>query len=325
MNQVLPPVALTNAVEKALSTIQPGERILVACSGGADSLALAWTANFVAQKNKFFISAIVVDHQLSDASADVALAAKEKLHQLGIAEVKIAKVDVVTQSEGIEAAAREVRYQALRSYGQEISAKLILLGHTQEDQVETVLMRLTRGSGARSLQGMAQFKENFVRPFLHLRRQEVRDSLSKINLVAWEDPMNYSEKFLRSKIRNQLLPKLEEVLGEGVFEAIDRTALQIRDDNAALDLITQDVMALSQIEKSSEIDILAAQPKAIRSRILRRMMLNAGVPAASLASSHIEAVDQLITNWHGQGEVALPGKLWASRKSGLLTIENKAN
>jgi tRNA(Ile)-lysidine synthase len=325
MNQVLPPVALTNAVEKALSTIQPGERILVACSGGADSLALAWTANFVAEKNKFFISAIVVDHQLSDDSADVAREAKKKLHQLGIAEVKIVKVDVVTQSEGIEAAAREVRYKALRSYGREISAKLILLGHTQEDQVETVLMRLTRGSGARSLQGMAQFKENFVRPFLHLRRQEVRDSLLKINLVAWEDPMNYSDKFLRSKIRNQLLPKLEEVLGEGVFEAIDRTALQIRDDNAALDLITQDVMALSQIEKSSEIDILAAQPKAIRTRILRRMMLNAGVPAASLASSHIEAVDQLITNWHGQGEVALPGKLWASRKSGLLTIENKAN
>jgi tRNA(Ile)-lysidine synthase len=325
MNQVLPPVALTNAVEKALASIQPGERILVACSGGADSLALAWTAQFVAEKNKFFISAVVVDHQLFELSAKVALDAKMKLHQLGIAEVKIVKVDVVTKSEGVEAAAREARYQALRIYGQEISAKLILLGHTQEDQVETVLMRLTRGSGARSLQGMAQFKENFVRPFLHLRRQEVRDSLSKINLVAWEDPMNYSDKFLRSKIRNQLLPKLEEVLGEGVFEAIDRTALQIRDDNAALDLITQDVMALSQIEKSSEIDILAAQPKAIRTRILRQMMLNAGVPAASLANSHIEAVDQLIINWHGQGEVALPGKLWASRKSGLLTIETKVN
>jgi tRNA(Ile)-lysidine synthase len=325
MNQVLPPVALTNAVDKALESVQPGERILVACSGGADSLALAWTAQFVAKKNNFFVSAAVIDHQLFDTSAEVALAAKHKLNKLGIAEVEIIQVDVVNKSEGIEAAARDARYQALRNYGQEITAKFILLGHTQEDQVETVLMRLTRGSGARSLQGMAQFKENFVRPFLHLRRQEVRDSLSSIDLVAWEDPMNYSDKFLRSKIRNQLLPKLVEVLGDGIFEAIDRTALQIRDDNAALDLITRDAMALSQIETSCEVDILIAQPKAIRTRILRQMMLNAGVPAASLANSHIEATDQLIVNWHGQGEVALPGKLWASRKSGLLAIKDKAN
>ncbi len=325
MNQVLPPSLLTNSVEKFLSKVQPGERVLVACSGGADSLALAWVVQFVAKKKEIFVSALIVDHQLSPESNEVAQAAKVKLSVLAISDTKIIKVEVSNNSEGIEAAAREVRYEALKNYGNEINAQMIFLGHTLEDQVETVLMRLTRGSGARSLQGMAEINGKFVRPFLHISRAIVRDSLSIINLTAWEDPMNYSEKFLRSKVRNQLLPKLKEVLGESVFEAIDRTATALRVDNAALDLITQEVLALNSIETSCSVEILQAQPQAIRNRIIRVMMLNAGVPAASLANAHIEAVNQLINNWHGQGEVALPGKLWVSRSKNQIAIESKNN
>lgn len=324
MSQILPPVALTNAVERTLKKIQPGEKVLVACSGGADSLALAWVSNFVGRKNEIFVSAVVVDHQLFADSNQVALKAKEQLIQMGINEVEVVQVVVEKSPDGIEAAARDARYKALNEQAKKIGAKLILLGHTQEDQVETVLMRLTRGSGARSLQGMAEFKENLARPFLHLRRDLVRDSLNIIDIQAWEDPMNYSDKFLRSKIRNQLLPILTQVLGEGIFEAIDKTALQIRDDNAALDLITQEVMALNTIETSADAENLAMQPKAIRTRIIRKMMLNAGVPAAALANSHIEAANALIVNWHGQGAVALPGKLWASRKSGQLIIDKNS-
>lgn len=325
MNQVLPPSLLTNSVEKFLSKVQPGERVLVACSGGADSLALSWAVQFVAKKKEIFVFALIVDHQLSSESHNVAQEAKNKLESLGITDSKIIKVEVPKNSAGLEAAAREVRYEALTQYGNEIKAQIIFLGHTLEDQVETVFMRLTRGSGARSLQGMAEVKGKFVRPFLQIQRAIVRESLELIKLSAWEDPMNHSEKFLRSKVRNQLLPKLKEVLGESVFEAISRTAMQLRADNAALDLITQEVMALNSIQTSSSVKILQFQPEAIRTRIIRAMMLNAGAPAASLTNTHIEAVNQLINNWHGQGAVALPGKLWVSRSENQIAIESKNN
>jgi tRNA(Ile)-lysidine synthase len=321
--KVLPPSVLTNSVEKFLKDVSPGDKVLVACSGGSDSLALAWTVQFVAKKSEIFVSALVIDHQLFAESNQVAKDAVAKLKLLGIQEVVIKSVEVPKSPDGIEAAAREVRYQALKEFAQEIAATQIYLGHTLEDQVETVLMRLTRGSGARSLQGMSERNGFFVRPFLHIPRNAVRESLNLINIKAWEDPMNYSDMFLRSKIRNNLLPVLAEVLGVRAFEAIDRTATQIRDDNQALDLICQDVMTLNHIETRAEVSVLEMQPKAIRSRIIRSMALNAGAPAASLANSHIEAINQLVENWHGQGEVALPGKLRAARVINQIVIEAK--
>lgn len=321
--QVLPPSPLTNSVEKFINEVAPGEKVLVACSGGADSLALAWTVQFVAKKREIFVFAIVIDHQLFPESDQVAKDAAAKLNLIGISEVEIKKVEVLKTVDGIEAAAREVRYKALTEYAQKLFASQIYLGHTLEDQVETVLMRLTRGSGARSLQGMSEINGMFVRPFLHLSREMVRTSLQLINIKAWEDPMNYSDKFLRSKIRNKLLPNLKEVLGESVFEAIDRTALQLRDDNQALDLICQDVMTLNSIETQVLVATLEMQPRAIRTRIIRVMLLNAGAPAAALAHSHIEAVNQLVENWHGQGEVALPGKLRALRTNNQIVINAK--
>lgn len=319
----LPPSQLTNSVEKILDGVSPGDKVLVACSGGADSLALAWTVQFVAKKREIFVAAIVIDHQLSDESNQIAKDAVAKLNLMGIQDVVIKTVEVPKSPDGLEAAAREVRYKAIQEYAEEISATQIYLGHTLEDQVETVLIRLTRGSGARSLQGMAEIKGTFVRPFLHISRNLVRESLNLINVEAWEDPMNYSDKFLRSKIRNKLLPVMAEVLGVSAFEAIDRTATQIRDDNQALDLICQDVMTLNQIETQAEVSVLAMQPKAIRGRIIRAMALQAGAPAASLTNSHIEAINRLVENWHGQGEVALPGKLRASRLKNQIVIEAK--
>lgn len=321
----LPPVELTNSVENFLSSVNPGEKVVVACSGGADSLALAWTVQFVASKKSIFVYGLIVDHQLSEESHQVALTAQDKLNQLNLLENQIIKVEVVDSADGIEAAARKARYQALGEYADQIQARQVYLGHTLEDQVETVLMRLTRGSGARSLQAMAETNGIFVRPFLHLPRDLVRGALNLIEMSAWEDPMNFSERFLRSRIRNNLLPKLKEVLGESVFEAIDRTALQIREDNQALDLITKEALILNSIDRSAKVDILMAQPKAIRTRMLRHIILQAGAPAASLANVHIEAVNQLVDNWHGQGEIALPGKLRAIRRNDEIFIEVKNN
>ena len=318
--EVLPPSELTNAVEKFLNDVPPGEKVLVACSGGADSLALAWTVQFVAKKNRIFVHALVVDHQLFSESKQVALDTINKLNILGIDEAIVKSVEVPKTPDGLEAAAREERYKALLSHAQDLSVSQIYLGHTLEDQVETVLMRLTRGSGARSLQGMADTKGIFVRPFLHLSREVVRNSLSLIGIEPWDDPMNYSDKFLRSKVRHNLLPVIKEVLGESSFAAIDRTAIQVRDDNKALDLICKDVMTLNNIETSAPVTALEMQPKAIRTRIIRAMILNAGAPAASVAYSHIEAVNQLVENWHGQGAVALPGKLRALRINSRIEI-----
>ena len=319
--QVLPPSVLTNAVDKYLKQVTPGERVLVACSGGADSLVLAWTVNFVARKSEIFVNAIVIDHQLFSNSKQVAQDAVDKLKLLGVNDAVIKTVEVPKTVDGLEAAARDVRYKNLMAHAEEVAASLIFLGHTLEDQVETVLMRLTRGSGARSLQGMAERKGIFIRPFLHIPRDTVRSALKLTGIKPWEDPMNYSDKFLRSKIRHSLLPSLKEVLGESSFAAIDRTALQIRDDNQALDLICHEIMVLNDIETKVSVVTLEMQPKAIRTRIIRAMMLNAGAPAASVAYSHIDAVNQLVENWHGQGAVALPGKLRALRTNNQIVIE----
>ena len=315
-----PPIEMQNAVQNLLKEFDAGDYVLVGCSGGADSLALVWTTLVVGKRLELKIGAIIVDHQLILESNDVALNAKKQCEDLGIQEVIIKKVNVEHNHEGLEAAARIARYEAFENVLHETNAQAILLAHTQDDQAETVLMRLTRGSGAKSLSGMAQVSGKYLRPFLHLRKKLVHDSLDLIGLKAWQDPANTDHQFLRVKVRHELMPKIVEVLGESAISSLDKTSQLLRLDNQALEELAQQFFKSQKDVKTNGLEIseLEKLPEAIRTRVLRIFAIASGVHPGPFSFEHIEAIDALVKNWHGQGNVDLPGFIQATRVDGSL-------
>ncbi|MHC5263058.1 tRNA lysidine(34) synthetase TilS [Streptomyces sp. UC4497] len=297
--------------------------VLVACSGGADSMALASALAFEAPKLGIRAGGITVDHGLqpgSDARAeDVVL----RLTALGLGPVESVAVDVGRDG-GPEAAARDARYAALDAAAERHGAAAVLLGHTRDDQAETVLLGLARGSGIRSLSGMAAMSGTggrYRRPFLTLDRQTARKACLVQHLPVWDDPHNTDPAYTRSRLRHEGLPALEKALGKGVVEALARTAQLSRDDADALDTWARD--AAESVRDAAgllECAKLYALPPAVRRRILRRTAIEAGAPAGALFARHIEEVDRLITGWRGQGEINLPGKVLAQRQGGRLVI-----
>jgi tRNA(Ile)-lysidine synthase len=315
-----PPIELQNAVQNLLKDLDPGDLVLVGCSGGADSLALVWTTSVVGKRLELKTGAVIVDHQLISESNDVAQNAKKQCEELGIEKVIIKKVEVNQTNEGLEAAARIARYEAFENVLHETNAKVILLAHTQDDQAETVLMRLTRGSGAKSLSGMSAISGKYLRPFLHLRKKIVHDSLDVIGMKAWQDPANFDNQYLRVKVRQELMPKLIEVLGEGAISSLDKTSQLLRLDNQALDDLAQKfVDAQDDVKKNGlKVKELENLPEAIRTRVLKICAVASGVHPGPFSFEHIEAIDALVKNWHGQGNVDLPGFIQATRVDGSL-------
>ncbi|MDA2977376.1 MAG: tRNA lysidine(34) synthetase TilS [Actinomycetota bacterium] len=315
-----PPIELQNAVQNLLKDLDPGDLVLVGCSGGADSLALVWTTSVVGKRLELKTGAVIVDHQLISESNDVAQNAEKQCEELGIEKVIIKKVEVNQTNEGLEAAARIARYEAFENVLHETNAKVILLAHTQDDQAETVLMRLTRGSGAKSLSGMSAISGKYLRPFLHLRKKIVHDSLDLIGMKAWQDPANFDNQYLRVKVRQELMPKLIEVLGEGAISSLDKTSQLLRLDNQALDDLAQKfVDAQDDVKKKGlKVKELENLPEAIRTRVLKICAVASGVHPGPFSFEHIEAIDALVKNWHGQGNVDLPGFIQATRVDGSL-------
>jgi len=315
-----PPIELQNAVQNLLKDLDPGDLVLVGCSGGADSLALVWTTSVVGKRLELKTGAVIVDHQLIPESNDVAHNAKKQCEELGVEKVIIKKVEVNQTNEGLEAAARIARYEAFENVLHETNAKVILLAHTQDDQAETVLMRLTRGSGAKSLSGMSAISGKYLRPFLHLRKKIVHDSLDLIGMKAWQDPANFDNQYLRVKVRQELMPKLIEVLGEGAISSLDKTSQLLRLDNQALDELAQQfVDAQDDVKKNGlRVKELENLPEAIRTRVLKICAVASGVHPGPFSFEHIEAIDALVKNWHGQGNVDLPGFIQATRVDGSL-------
>ncbi|MET7744667.1 tRNA lysidine(34) synthetase TilS [Streptomyces sp. NPDC005385] len=297
--------------------------VLVACSGGADSMALASALAFEAPKLGIRAGGITVDHGLqpgSDVRADEVVL---RLTELGLAPAESIAV-TVGRDGGPEAAARDARYAALDSAAERHGATAILLGHTRDDQAETVLLGLARGSGIRSLSGMAAVSGaggRYRRPFLHLDRQTARKACMVQSLPVWDDPHNTDPAYTRSRLRHEGLPALEKALGKGVVEALARTAQLSRDDADALDAwASQAEASVRDAAGLLECAKLYALPPAVRRRILRRAAIEAGAPAGSLFARHIEEIDRLITGWRGQGAINLPGKVVAQRQGGRLVI-----
>jgi tRNA(Ile)-lysidine synthase len=306
-------VAIRSAVKPFLEKLEAGDTFLVAVSGGADSLALAQALLIESQPLALNAVAVTVDHQLQVNSQLQAQKVAEQLKEIGYGEVIIKKV-VVTTDAGLENGARDARYAALNESVAETKAVKVFLGHTRNDQAETVLLGLARGSGARSLSGMAAENGNLLRPLLSITREETESACKEWGLDFWNDPHNLNTDFTRVKVRREVIPYLEEHLDPGISRALVRTAALLRDDADALDLWAE------REALDLECDRLALLPKAIRTRIIRRAALAAGATPGKLTYEQVGAIDALICAWKGQGEVSLAGGVKVERISGRLSL-----
>ncbi|MFJ8045027.1 tRNA lysidine(34) synthetase TilS [Kitasatospora sp. NPDC096147] len=299
--------------------------VLVAVSGGADSMALAIATAFEAPKLGLRVGAVTVDHGLQDGSGQRARQVADRLAELGLDPVEAVEVLVGRQG-GPENAAREARYAALDEAAERFGAVAVLLGHTRDDQAETVLMGLARGSGARSLAGMPAQKGRYRRPLLELDRAATRTACQEQSIPVWDDPHNADPAYTRARVRHEVLPVLEKHLGTGVVEALARTARLFRDDADALDqwaaLAERD---LRTAEGALDVPRLAELPPAVRRRLLRRAALRAGCPAGDLFARHLETVDLLVTGWRGQGPLHLPGGVEVTRTCGTLVFRRQGD
>lgn len=290
----------------------------VALSGGPDSLALVATAAPVRPT-----TALIVDHGLQPDSDAVAQAARRQALDLGCAGARVLPV-VVGTAGGPEAAARAARYVALDAAR---DGRPVLLAHTLDDQAETVLLGLGRGSGARSIAGMRAVDPPWYRPLLGVRRSQTRAVCAELGIAAWDDPHNHDRRFTRVRLRREVLPLLEDVLGGGVAEALARTATALREDTEALDAFAERTLAAARVGEALSVAVLESLPAAVRRRVIRGWLLTGG--ASGLSDKQIRAVDALVTAWRGQGGAAVGSdqrhrRLFAARRDGTLVLYSEA-
>jgi len=291
---------VVQAVEAALQADDVA--LLVACSGGADSLALAAAAHYVALKQGRTVAAVVIDHGLQATSPAVADRARQQLSDMGYHDATVVAVRVeLGAGSGVEAAARTARYRALTDAA-EARGAIVLLGHTRDDQAESVLLGLARGSGSRSLAGMAVRRDRLVRPLLGLARVDTESACHELGLEPWEDPHNSDPTYARSRIRHRVLPLLEAELGPGIADALSRTARLARDDADLLDQLADEA---DPGTNTLDCDRLAQLPAALRRRVIRRWLMRCGAGETTLGQ--VAGVEVLVVHWRGQRGLDLPG------------------
>jgi tRNA(Ile)-lysidine synthase len=312
-------VAELRAAVAAFATEHLGstDRWCVALSGGPDSLALTAIAASLRPT-----IALIVDHGLQAGSAAVAATAQRHAGQLGCVDAQILCVQVGA-SGGPEAAARSARYRALADARHD---RPVLLAHTLDDQAETVLLGLGRGSGARSMAGMQPYDSPWCRPLLGIRRETTHAACAELGLSVWDDPHNSDPRFTRSRLRHEVLPLLEEVLGGGVAEALARTATALRGDTELIDSLIDRAMSAAQTSEGLHTEVLTELPDPVRRGVIRRWLIAGG--AIGLTDKQIRGVDRLITAWRGQGGVAVGSalrnqRLVAGRGGGMLTLHRE--
>ncbi|GAB3993494.1 tRNA lysidine(34) synthetase TilS [Glycomyces albus] len=290
--------------------------MLAACSGGPDSLALADTLAFVAPRAGLRAGLITVDHGLQDGSAARAAEVAEWGRTVGLEPSEVAAVRVMG-SGGPEAAAREARYAALEWAAERHGAQAVLLGHTRDDQAETVLLALTRGSGPRGIAGMRAVRGRYRRPLLDVARADTHAACDERGLKAWTDPHNSDPRFKRSALR-RAMEVLTGTLGEDIVPNLARTAELVAADTDHLDRLAEAELEECRDGDRLRVEALAALSAPVRQRVLRAWIFQLGVNRAAFGHRHLRAVESLVVAWHGQGPTFLPGGVAVSRAGGLL-------
>ncbi|MBO9522554.1 MAG: tRNA lysidine(34) synthetase TilS [Nocardioidaceae bacterium] len=309
------------AVRGAVRRVLPGQvsRVLVACSGGADSLALLAATVFEAREAGLYVVGATVDHGLQDGSPARATEVVAQMAALGVHETASIRVTVDPGPGGVEAGAREARYVALGQLAAHLGAEMVLLGHTLDDQAENVLLGLTRGSGGRSLQGMRPtFSDDggatYLRPLLGLTREQTEAACRADGITWWEDPHNADPRFVRARIRQAVMPVLERELGPGIAPALARTAEQLREDMAALDDWAD--RALEEVRVAGEFvaSAVVALPRALLTRVIRLAAIEAGAIPSELTREHVLAVAEIVEGARDHRQIQLPGHVTAYRE-----------
>lgn len=320
-----------------------GETVVVAVSGGADSTALLLAIEELKRYNKLYTSVCVahLDHRLRKSSSKDAKWVADLSAQLGfrsvIGRAKVAE-DARAASNNLEQAAREARYAFLERTAKRVSANYVLTAHTMDDQAETVLMRLMRGSASLALGGMETLRPlaknssvKLVRPLLWARRAETEDycRLRKIRFLS--DEMNDDLSFARVKVRKQLLPLMES-FNNRIVEAISRTATQLREDGAVLGSDSNALLeraAVSSDESGEtkvpalDVKVLAGAPPALRRRALRQWLSNARGGTRRLEMVHLLAVEKLLEGNAGGRVAELPSGGRVRRRRNRLEFESE--
>lgn len=319
--------AVRSAVRSAVGQWLPrsGGLALVACSGGADSLALAAAAAFLAPRSGWRAGLVTVDHGLQPGSDERAEAVAAWGKNAGLEPVEVATVRVAGRPGGPEAAARSARYEALVQAAARHGAAAVLLGHTRDDQAETVLLAVVRGAGLAGLAGMPATRAvdgvALVRPLLDISRAQTRQACVALGLHAWDDPHNDDPSFTRVRAR-ALLRALVDQLGLAVVPNLARTATLAARDGDVLDRLAEAAWQAAADDTGDttalRIADLAGLAPAVRTRVLHTWARRLGVPGAALSYRHVTALDALVTRWRGQGPVHLPGAVIVARQDGLL-------
>jgi tRNA(Ile)-lysidine synthase len=297
---------LIAAVNAQIRRVGPG-LYGVACSGGADSLALADAA--IAAAGPTNVVALSIDHGLSPGSAAVSAGVAAWARAQGAAAV-VRRVDVVRRG-SLEAAARTARYAALDAIADELGLACVLLGHTARDQAETVLLRLLRGTGPAGLAAIPVQRDRFVRPFLAIERAAIDAYAHARALPIWHDPMNDDRRVARVRIREEILPALRRE-NPRLDAALVRLAGSCAEWLAVID-------ARARPFAQFPIDglTLATQPAAIRKRAVSIALEAAGL---DYDAAHLDAIDRLITDGdHGQRSIDVRGGA-VVRSYGVLSI-----
>ncbi|MCX6394868.1 MAG: tRNA lysidine(34) synthetase TilS [Propionibacteriales bacterium] len=302
------------------SSLGPDTTVLVACSGGADSLALLAATVFETRRTGARVIGATVDHGLQPGSAERAAAVVAQMAGLGVDETATIRVTVDPGPAGIEAGARQARYAALGQLAVHFGADLVLVGHTRDDQAETVLLGLARGSGGRSLAGMRPSFDldgtTVVRPLLAITRAQTEAACAAEGISWWEDPHNADAGFARVRVRRTVLPVLEAELGPGVAAALARTGEQLRADTEFIESVAELAIADALVAGGLSVATLLELPPAIATRVVRLAAIDAGAIADELTYQHVVAVLEV-----GPGkEIQLPGHLTAYRSGGVLAF-----
>jgi tRNA(Ile)-lysidine synthase len=311
------------AVRASLADIPPGDTVVVACSGGPDSLALLSAAIFEGHKMGLRVIGATVDHGLQEGSVEHAQHVVDQMAEMGVDETFTATVVVESEGLGPEAAARRARYAVFDQIVDALEATVVLLGHTLDDQAETVLLGLTRGSGGRSIAGMRRAYEHYRRPLIDVSRTDTLTACQVEGLDYWVDPHNNDPGFTRVRVRMNVMPLLEDELGPGVAATLARTADQLREDMEYLD----DVAEAAYRELAGDglpVAGLAELATPVRRRVLRLAAVAAGALDGELFHEHVVALDSLVIDWHGQKWIDLPGRVRGLRRDGRIFVVGSA-
>ena len=315
-----PDVAVIRQVVRR-AVLDSATGVLVACSGGADSMALAAAAAFVRRRAGRPVGLVTVDHQLQPGSADRARSVEAWAESVGLGPVIVSTVDTTDRTGGPEAAARDARYDALVAAATAQDLDTVLLGHTRHDQAGTVLLALVRGAGPRGLAGMPRRRTRdgiaLVRPLLGIGRDQTRSACAAMGLPIWDDPHNDDPAYRRTHAR-RLLDSLAASLGPAVVDNLARTADMVAVDTAALDEWAADALAKLDLDGGLPVAELRVLPTAVRTRVLHAWARRLGVSGSALSHHHVAALEALITAWRGQGPAWLPGGVAVARRDGHL-------